>query len=143
MNLTNGEIQESDIYQTNTYRKLIFNNHRITMNAEQFTFQQSTPGGIRGERELSTEDMLLIVDSLKKILNEYQTFLHQETQKQMYLKGNQLTGSRRNEETKREVVNIRLLNKVKTARNLVISSYKRVEYEQAEIDKYMVEVHKK
>ncbi|OGU77710.1 MAG: permease [Ignavibacteria bacterium RBG_16_34_14] len=143
MNLTNGEIHESDIYQTNTYRKLIFNNHRITMNAEQFTFQQSTPGGIRGERELSTEDMLLIVDSLKKILNEYQTFLHQETQKQMYLKGNQLTGSRRNEETKREVVNIRLLNKVKTARNLVISSYKRVEYEQAEIDKYMVEVHKK
>ncbi|MDO8549816.1 MAG: LptF/LptG family permease, partial [Ignavibacteria bacterium] len=75
MDLTNGEIHESDIYESNTYRKLIFNNHRITMDAEQFTFQQSTPGGTRGERELSTDDMLVIVDSLKNKLNEYQKFL--------------------------------------------------------------------
>jgi len=143
MDLTNGEIHESDIYESNTYRKLIFNNHRITMDAEQFTFQQSTPGGTRGERELSTDDMLVIVDSLKNKLNEYQNFLQQETQKQMYLKENQFTGSSRNVETKREVVHMRLLNKVRTAKNLVVSSYKRVEYVQSEIDKYMVEVHKK
>ncbi len=142
MDLTKGEIHESDIYESDTYRKLIFNNHRITMDAEQFTFQQSTPGGSRGERELSTEDMLVIVDSLKKRLNEYQNFFKQETHKQMYLERSQFTGSKRNEETK-EIVNMRLLNKIKSAKNLVISSYKRVEYVQAEIDKYTVEVHKK
>lgn len=143
MDLTNGEIHESDIYEPNIYRKLIFNNHRITMDAEQFTFQQSSPGGTRGERELSIDDMLVIVDSLKKKLNEYLKFLKQETQRQMYLEESQFTDSKRNEETKREIVNIRLLNKVKTAKNLVVSSYKRIEYVQAEIDKYMVEVHKK
>jgi len=143
MDLTNGEIHESDIYEPNIYRKLIFKNHRITMDAEQFTFQQSSPGGTRGERELSIDDMLVIVDSLKKKLNEYLKFLKQETQRQMYLEERQFTDSKRNEETKREIVNIRLLNKVKTAKNLVVSSYKRIEYVQAEIDKYMVEVHKK
>jgi len=143
MDLTNGEIHESDIYEPNIYRKLIFNNHRITMDAEQFTFQQSSPGGTRGERELSIDDMLVIVDSLKKKLNEYLKFLKQETQRQMYLEERQFTDSKKNEETKREIVNIRLLNKVKTAKNLVVSSYKRIEYVQAEIDKYMVEVHKK
>jgi len=143
MDLTNGEIHESDIYEPNIYRKLIFNNHRITMYAEQFTFQQSSPGGTRGERELSIDDMLVIVDSLKKKLNEYLKFLKQETQRQMYLEERQFTDSKKNEETKREIVNIRLLNKVKTAKNLVVSSYKRIEYVQAEIDKYMVEVHKK
>ena len=86
MDLTKGEIHESDIYQSNNYRKLVFENHRITMDAEQFTFQQSTPGGPRGERELSVNDMLYIVDSLKNILNEYQTFQTRETSNQMFLK---------------------------------------------------------
>ena len=36
------------------------------MDAEQFSFQQSAPGGQRGDRELSTHDMRIIVDSLKK-----------------------------------------------------------------------------
>jgi lipopolysaccharide export system permease protein len=143
MDLTTGEIHESDIYESYSYRKLIFNKHRITMDAEQFTFQQSTPGGSRGERELSTEDMLVIVDSLKIKLNEYQTFLQQETQKQMYLEGSQFTIGKKNKETKKNIVNMRLINKIKTAKSLVTSSYKRVEYVQAEIDKYMVEVHKK
>lgn len=143
MDLTKGEIHESDIYQSSAYRKLIFNNHRITMDAEQFTFQQSTPGGSRGERELNTEDMLVIVDSLKIKLIEYQNFLEKETKKQMYLEGSHFTSGKSSKETKKDIVNTRLINKIQTTRNLVVSSYKRVEYVQAEVDKYMVEVHKK
>jgi lipopolysaccharide export system permease protein len=143
MDLTNGEIHETDIYETNVYRKLIFHNHRITMDAEQFTFQQSTPGGPRGERELSIDDMLVIVDSLEKRLYEYQNILLSETKRQMFLDGIQFSETEKNKGFKKEIVNMRLLNKVKTAKNLVISSYKRVEYIQAEKDKYMVEVHKK
>lgn len=143
MDLTNGEIHETDIYETNVYRKLIFHNHRITMDAEQFTFQQSTPGGPRGERELSIDDMLVIVDSLEKRLYEYQNILLSETKRQMFLDGIQFSETEKNKGSKKEIVNMRLLNKVKSAKNLVISSYKRVEYIQAEKDKYMVEVHKK
>ena len=142
MDLTNGEIHESDIYQSGTYRKLVFNTHRITMDAEQFSFQQSAPGGTRGERELSTSDMLIIVDSLQKKKNEYENFLVQETQKQMFLQSVQ-TNNVNEPNPKHEVVYMRLINKLKTAKNLVISSFKRVEYAKSEIDKYMVEVHKK
>jgi len=40
------------------------------MDAEQFTFQQSAPGGQRGDRELSAKAMMHIVDSMKLIKNE-------------------------------------------------------------------------
>ena len=145
MDLTSGEIHETDVYESSTYRKLVFENHRITMNAEQFSFQQSAPGAAnaRGERELSSSDMLVIVDSLKIKLNEYQNHLHQEVRKQMYLKENLPVKSSTMGETKKELVYMRLLNRVKTAKNLVVSGYKRVEYAQSEVDKYMVEVHKK
>jgi len=145
MDLTSGEIHETDVYESSTYRKLVFENHRITMNAEQFSFQQSAPGAAntRGERELSSSDMLVIVDSLKIKLNEYQNHLQQEVRKQMYLKENLPVKSSTMGETKKELVYMRLLNRVKTAKNLVISGYKRVEYAQSEVDKYMVEVHKK
>ena len=81
MDLDKGEIHESDIYDSDIYRKLIFNHHRITMNADQFSFQQSALGGPRGERELSTKDMLYIVDSLGQIKTEYQNSLEDVTYK--------------------------------------------------------------
>lgn len=144
MDLTRGEIHETDIYESNTYRKLVFQNHRITMNAEQFTFQQSAPGaGTRGERELSSDDMLVIVDSLKKKLNEHKDYLQNEIRKQMYLTEKRIVKNDDIGETTNQVVYMRLLTKVKTAKNQLVSGYKRVEYVQSEIDKYMVEVHKK
>lgn len=142
MDLTNGEIHESDIYETNTYRKLIFDNHRITMNAEQFSFQQSA-GGTRGERELSIDDMLIIVDSLKQRRDEYKNLLHTEIQRQMFLEINPLLVKGTTEENVIELVLARVQNKIKMSKNIINSSYKRVEYLQNEIDKYMVEVHKK
>ncbi len=141
MDLTNGEIHESDVYETNSYRKLVFTNHRITMDAEQFSFQQST-AGIRGERELSTADMLVIVDSLKKKRDEYEKYLQQEIANQMFLKNSAIV-KKENKKTGNELAYVKLLNQVRTSKNLINSNFKRVEYVQAEIDKYMVEVHKK
>ena len=144
MDLTDGQIHESDIYETNTYRKLIFKNHRITMDADQFSFQQSAPGGPRGERELSTNDMLMIVDSLEKKMTEYRDLLKSETYKHMFL-NNIPDGNNRKSVIKqsKKPVYERIINKVKTAENFILSNSKRVEYLQSEIDKYMVEVHKK
>jgi len=143
MDLTNGQIHESDIYETNTYRKLIFKNHRIAMDAEQFTFQQSTPGGPRGERELSTDDMLAIVDSLQKKMNEYKSQFKEETYRQMFL-----TDSKDKKENLivkkiNPPVYVRIIDRIRTAKNFIMSYSKRIEYTQGDIDKYMVEVHKK
>jgi lipopolysaccharide export system permease protein len=144
MDLTNGQIHESDIYETNTYRKLIFKKHRIAMEADQFSFQQSTPGGPRGERELSTDDMLIIVDSLKKQISNNRNLLKDETYKQMFLVdfANQ---SHRKALTKldKKPVYERIKDKIRTAKNFIIADSKRIEYLQSEVDKYMVEVHKK
>src|SRR5690606_13652721 len=108
MDLTKGEIHETDIYESNTYRKLVFDNHRISMDAEQFTFQQSTPGaGTRGERELNTNDMLIIVDSLKNRLKEYQKFLQEEVERQSYFKDTQQVMAK-GEDSKGDVVYTRL-----------------------------------
>jgi lipopolysaccharide export system permease protein len=144
MDLDKGEIHESDIYDTDIYRKLIFNHHRITMNADQFSFQQSALGGPRGERELSTKNMLFIVDSLKQIKTEYMNTLENVTQKYLYDDLIPSTGTKPNINlNKSELVYVRVLDKIKSAKNIIISNQKRVEYVQAEIDKYMVEVHKK
>jgi len=144
MDLTNGQIHESDIYQTNTYRKLIFQHHRIAMDAEQFTFQQSAPGGPRGERELSTDDMLVIVDSLRKELSDYKKQLKNEAYRQMFLANK---ASNKNigifKPTKNTPVYVRIIDKIRTAKNFMMSYSKRIEYKQSDIDKYMVEVHKK
>ena len=144
MDLTNGQIHESDIYETNTYRKLIFTNHRIAMDADQFSFQQSTPGGPRGERELSTDDMLIIVDSLRKQISSNRNLLKDETYRQMFLtdfpKQNYRKGLTKLD---KNPVYERIKDKIRTAKNFIISDSKRIEYLQSEVDKYMVEVHKK
>jgi lipopolysaccharide export system permease protein len=144
MDLEKGEIHESDINESNIYRKLIFQNHRITMNAEQFSFQQTAPGGYRGERELSIDDMLVIVDSLEKRRGDYFALLKNEVNKQMFADSSSLDlpSVQRTIQDQR-LTSTRLAERVRAAKNLIISNHKRIEYVQMEINKYMVEVHKK
>ncbi len=72
MDLQNGEIHESEAGNKGLYRKLVFKKHRIAMDAEQFSFQQTAPGAKRGERELSVQAMQSIVDSLQELQNDNQ-----------------------------------------------------------------------
>lgn len=144
MDLQKGEIHESDAAGTSLYRKLVFEKHRIAMNADQFSFQQSAPGGPRGERELSTVVMNVIVDSLLASKKEFKKALADETQKYFYtdsssayLYGKQPWVS------EKELIYTRALEKIKTAKNVIISSLKRIEYVQGEINKYDVEIYKK
>lgn len=144
MDLKDGEIHESGVSDTKLYRKLIFNNHRIAMDAQQFSFQQSGPGVQRSDRELSAPDMIAIVDSLKKIRSKYFTSFQKTTNKfflgdsfaaplqgkvhQSYKPGDNYTN---------------LIERVKNIKNEMLSSFLQVDFVDKEIDKYMVEVHKK
>ena len=144
MDLWNGEIHESSTSQSDLYRKMIFKKHRITMNADQFTFQQSAPGGPRGDRELSTQAMLTIVDSLDHIKNTSLTNLAKETNKYLLADSINPFGSTRAFKSKKASYNyLHALEKIKTAKNIILSSYRIEESIQDQINSYMVEVHKK
>ena len=85
MDLKNGEIHQSDITDKNLYRRLHFKKHRIIMNADQFSFQQSGPGVPRGDRELSTTAMANIIDSLELIKKSSLTALNKQVEKYFYI----------------------------------------------------------
>ncbi|MEO8398492.1 MAG: LptF/LptG family permease [Ignavibacteriaceae bacterium] len=146
MDLEDGEIHESNVANTNLYRKLVFSKHRIAMDADQFSFQQSSPGGSRGERELSTGAMRVIVDSLKQIKSSQQEIFKQETKKYLYADTSNVSPLKVANVTKSinsAMIYARALEKIKTAKNIIISNQKRVENTQSEISKYTVEIFKK
>ena len=144
MDLKNGEIHESGVSDTKLYRKLLFTNHRIAMDAQQFSLQQSGLGVQRSDRELSAPDMLAIVDSLKQIRLRYFANFQRTTNKFFLgdsfakpFQGNIL----RSQAPADKYSN--LIERVKNIKNEVLSSFLQVDFVDKEIDKYMVEVHKK
>lgn len=143
MDLTNGEIHESELQNTSLYRNLQFEKHRITMNAEQFSFQQTSITS-RGERELSVEAMNFIIDSLKAQRQEIYKSLQSEVNKYMFY--NQIPPFRASFDDKNinpDLVYLKTIDKIKTVKNIISSSYRRIEWQSREIEKYEVEVYKK
>ncbi len=144
MDLWNGEIHESSNSQSDLYRKMLFKKHRIIINADQFTFQQSAPGGQRGDRELSTQAMIAIVDSLDKIKSSSLTNLDKETKKYLLSDNENPFGNIPSLKSKSSSYNYaQALDKINTAKNIIMSNYRMEESIQDEINSYMVEVHKK
>ncbi len=147
MDLYDGEIHESDVQKQNLYRRLIFVKHRITMPADQFTFQQSSLGGNRGERELSIQAMNAIIDSLNIIGNKYQKDLVNDTKKYLFTDSIYIPAksslTREDIKRKNKLIYSRIMDQIRSTKNVVVSSYNRLDYIKREIDKYSVEVYKK
>ncbi len=143
MDLKEGEIHESDVKSSGMYRKIVFEQHRIAMNADRFSFQQSA-SGIRGERELSIEAMELIVDSLDKQRAKYVNGLQKETNRYFFMDSTaRQTIPTLNTPQTEKLIYVRVLDKIKSAKNVVLSNYRRVEWSEREIEKYEVEIYKK
>lgn len=143
MDLYHGEIHESDVQNTTMYRKLEFEKHIIAMNGDQFSFQQSGPTS-RGERELSVYDMQVITDSLKIILKENTKSFNKEINKFLLidtLKSPNLTSSKTGNNP--ELIYLRSLEKVRSAKNIVMANFNRLEWTKRELEKYEVEIYKK
>ncbi len=67
MDLTDGEIHQVSTTDRSAYRKMRFLRHRIVMNAEGFDFERSSEDALsRGDREMSANEMITIVDSLRR-----------------------------------------------------------------------------
>jgi len=144
MDLKEGEIHESESQKTNLYRKLEYTHHRIVMDAEQFSFQQSGPGSPRGERELSISAMNYIIDSLKSRNFTNYPELNSDVKKYFFVdtaatNKNYRSGNFSN----KQLVYTRAIDKVKESKNIVLAHFKRIEWVNREIEKYDVEVYKK
>jgi lipopolysaccharide export system permease protein len=143
MELYHGEIHESDIQNTTMYRKLEFQKHIITMDGDQFSFQQSGPTS-RGERELSVYDMRIITDSISIVLNQTLTSFNKEVKRNMFLDSiNAAPVSESSLGNNPELVYLRAIDKVRTVKNIVNSNFNRVEWTKRELEKYEVEIYKK
>jgi lipopolysaccharide export system permease protein len=143
MELYHGEIHESDVQNTTLYRKLEFQKHIITMDGDQFSFQQSGPTS-RGERELSVYDMKIITDSLQIVLNDNITSFKKEVKRNLFLdSANTFAKAENNLGNNPELVYLRAIDKIRTVKNIINSNFSRVEWTKRELEKYEVEIYKK
>ena len=143
MDLNNGEIHESYINDRRIYRKLIFDKHKIAMDAEQFSFQQSSFGGVRGDREISAQDMLVIVDSLNLIKENYDEEL--TTKQNLYFGSDTLKTFYQSEEQRKtkNYIFIRTGEKINSAQNAINTTINRIDTITKSMNRYWVEIHKK
>lgn len=141
--MEDGEIHQHINQQNNSYRRIYFKRHKIAVDAEQFTFEQSGPGLPRGDRELSAGEMQKIVDSLKilrsNVEKEFQPLIKIYNQELFETK---LSNSNQKYSPPSNPTFLALnsfRNKLTNFENL----NRRIEYFTSEIYKYEVEIHKK
>jgi len=143
MDLHHGEIHESDIQNTTLYRKLEFEKHIITMDGDQFSFQQSGPTS-RGERELSVYDMRIIADSISIVLNGDVSLFNKEVNRHLFIDSAKIKNESESSLGKDpHLVYLRAIDKVRTVKNIIMSNFNRVEWTKRELEKYEVEIYKK
>ncbi|MBD3409386.1 MAG: LptF/LptG family permease [Ignavibacteriales bacterium] len=143
MDLTDGEIHDPDVNPAGLYRRVRFERHRISMNAEQFSLQQ-TATGQRGDRELSASDMRRRVDSLQTLAKDHLEYFSGVTAR--YLYGDSLASPippNTGERLDMARVYQHTIDRVKGVRNTVVSARAKLDFAQKEINKYLVEIHKK
>ena len=142
MDLINGEIHESNNNDPSDYRRLRFKRHKIALPADQFTFEESQPGGSRGDRELGANALLKIADSLKTIKNKYSDEL-QKKLSALILSVKSGNKSKTGSVPFTVALFPRTRQKIKADENSFMNLIGRMDFNNKEIDRYWVEIHKK
>jgi len=146
MDLYNGEIHRVDVRDRSTYRKMKYVRHRIVMDAEGFDFERSSLNAFdRSDRELSAQDMQIIVDSLRKVnaamFNEIlvdataPTAMIPDPRTSLMLRDTSISSRQR-------IVAI-ALNKARMMLGNINRQIQFSEYNNRRIDEYLVEINKK
>ncbi len=143
MDLNYGEIHESDINDNKVYRKLLFDKHKIIMDADQFSFEQSNFTGPRGDRELGAQDMIVIVDSLTQLRKEYQYELDLRVSQHVTFDSLKSTSGSRVKSDNLEHIYLRTGEKINSAKNSLLTSLNRIQSNKKRTNRYWVEIHKK
>ena len=142
MDLEDGEIHQLSVRDFQEYRKIRFTRHRISMDAEGFSFQRSQESAFsRGDREMSADAMRIIVDSLRHLQDRSRERIQAILNSQMAGVGNpsKMTPTiPRGEDFTPYVASSAAM-----LRNTLQSEFLQLHYFDLEAKKYLVEIHKK
>ncbi len=143
MDLRNGEIHQSDLNQKGNYRIIKFKKHRIAMEADNFSFQQSSFGGPRGDRELGAPAMLVIVDSLSKIRKSLEES-YQKTIKE-YFSPKEYGFYSHSKSWRQDTVTAAIAsqNRLNTMKSVIYSRISSLDFNKKNMNRYWVEIYKK
>ncbi len=140
LDLYDGEIHTSNRYDYKTYRKIIFERHKIVMDASQFSFNTSSSNHY-SNRELSAMAMLTLVDSLELLRTKYSNELTEKIG--THLLANAVDANSNYVKKSKKYIYLRVGDKIKAAKGSVRSSGRRLQSNATSINNYWVEIHKK
>ncbi len=146
MDLYDGEIYEVDHNKPNLYRVVKFERQRLTTVSEGFDFERSAVDAFtRGDRELSSGEMLYMVDSLKGLTKSIQERIDNYT---IALNDKLLNGSVSESSPAKDFwKSIDQYSDMKSQlmfyRNSIESEIANDEYQKKQIREFLVEIHKK
>lgn len=146
MDLYDGEIHELDYAKPNLYRIVKFHRQRLTTHAEGFDFERSGVNAFtRGDRELSSGEMLYMVDSLYSLIAEIQKRITGYTQglTDKLLLGSVPEGSPQKNFWRNVEQYSNMKSQMMFYRNNIESEISNIEFQQKQIREYLVEIHKK
>lgn len=146
MDLSSGEIHTVELHKLNQYRRIRFEKHRIVTGVEGFDFERTAEGTfIRSDRELSAQEMLVIVDSLEGAVREIREALVLAMQKDMdsLLAGSHAQPPYAGYPTQGKAKPLHPATHARQMSAYLSGELLRLEGLATQIDQYMVEVHKK
>ena len=142
LNLFDGEIHTSNTNDLKPYRKLIFENHKIAMDADQFSLRESALGGRRGDRELGAQAILVLADSVENLYNlDIKRFNDRVVQD--FIKDSSKINNSEYRKSNLKISLYRVEDRIRASKNSLSPILRRVENYKKRINKYWVEVHKK
>jgi len=142
LNLFDGEIHTSNLNNYKPYRKLVFKNHKIAMDADQFSLRESSLGGRRGDREMGAQAILVLADSITKLNNIEISRLQNRISSDIIHD----TAVARNIENRNKSMRVTLYHvedKLRALKNNFTPLLRRIESNDRRINSYWVEIHKK
>jgi len=152
MNLRNGEIHQTNLRDlTKDYRLVKFQEHRITLDAAGFGFQRSNDNAFsRGDRELSSKAMNVMVDSLRIFKNKNRDYFIEEIRNAV----KRIAGIQYKDTVYKEITEsgMRSSNKdsimvlmsiIKSKKDMYENQLQSISAIQKQIDSYDVEIYKK
>jgi lipopolysaccharide export system permease protein len=142
LNLFDGEIHTSNLNNYKSYRKLVFKNHQIAMDADQFSLRESSLGGRRGDRELGAKAILVLVDSIARLNNLEISRLQKKISSDIIYD----TVATKIIEKRNRSMRVTLYHvedKLRSIKNNFTPMLRRIDANERRMDSYWVEVYKK
>ena len=146
MELERGEIHELELQKMESYRRINFTKHRILINVEGFEFERSSETAFsRGDRELSAQAMIRIVDSLSLINATREEKLKEAitTDIDRRLTGTADTASPLLPRSLPGRSGSTALARARMMNSTITNELSQIEFINKQIDQYSVEIHKK